>query len=191
MMRPSERCSSPAKPPPTGAVACPAELPEATWDIPRSCCSMPSMEEIVVMGRDRPEVRPGWSWGAPLAPVGRFPALPQVRAGRIRSQFQPSQGTRRHPRPMDRNRPENPVYSPDCLAQVWPIIATVPEERGPWCRAGAGHHQTTIHSGVRVFSLQRNVSNAVSRAVSRADDQGGQHRPCRRERRGAGSGARA
>ncbi|SOY68091.1 hypothetical protein CBM2587_B90527 [Cupriavidus taiwanensis] len=58
-------------------------------------------------------------------------------------------------------------------------------------RANAGNHQTTIHSGVRVFSLQRNVSNAVSRAVSRADDQGGQHRPCRRAHRRAGSGARA
>ncbi|SOY59782.1 hypothetical protein CBM2592_B10046 [Cupriavidus taiwanensis] len=51
----------------------------------------------------------------------------------------------------------------------------------------AGIDQTTIDSGVRVFSLQRNVS----RAVCRADDQGGQHRPCRRERRGAGCGARA
>ncbi|SOZ18723.1 conserved hypothetical protein [Cupriavidus taiwanensis] len=125
--------------------------------------------------------------GRPVGAGWPVPGLPQARAGRIRSQFQPSQRTRRLPRPMDRNRPENPVYSPDCPAQVWPIIATVPEERGPWSRAGAGNHQTTIHSGVRVFSLQRNVS----RAVSRADDQGGPHRPCRRERRGAGSGARA
>ncbi|SPC20208.1 hypothetical protein CT19431_MP80058 [Cupriavidus taiwanensis] len=119
------------------------------------------------------------------------PGLPQARAGRIRSQFQPSQRTRRHPGPMDRNRPENPVYSPDCRAQVWPIIATVPEERGPWCRAGAGHHQTTIHSGVRVFSLQRNVSRTAGRAASRADDQGDPQRGCRRAPGRAASGARA
>jgi hypothetical protein len=92
---------------------------------------------------------------------------------------------------MGRNRTKNRVYSPDCRAQVWPIIATVPEKRGLSACAGSGHHQTTIDSGVRVFSLQRKVSRAASRAVSRADDQGGQHRPCRREHRGAGSGARA
>ncbi|SOY59394.1 hypothetical protein CBM2592_B10047 [Cupriavidus taiwanensis] len=40
---------------------------------------------------------------------------------------------------MDRNPPENPVYSPDCAAQVWPIIATVPEERGPSTRAARRH----------------------------------------------------
>ncbi|SOY91823.1 hypothetical protein CBM2623_B170380 [Cupriavidus taiwanensis] len=57
----------------------------------------------------------------------------------LHSQFQPPQSTRRRRRPMDRNPPENPVYSPDCAAQVWPIIATVPEERGPSTRAARRH----------------------------------------------------
>ncbi|SPA43645.1 protein of unknown function [Cupriavidus taiwanensis] len=125
-----------------------------------------------------------------MAPVGRFPACHRP-ARRSRSQFQPSQRTRRHPRPMDRNRPENPVYSPHCLAQVWPIIATVPEERGRRCCARVGNHQTTIHSGVRVFSLQRNVSRTASRAASRADDQGEPQRRRRRAPGRAASGARA
>ncbi|SPD68918.1 protein of unknown function (plasmid) [Cupriavidus taiwanensis] len=140
------------------------------------------------LGRRRPAYRLGSSCGASLA---SHASLPASRPQAVRTQFQPPQSTRRPRRSMGRNRTKNRVYSPDCQAQVWPIIATVPEERGSWSRAGAGNHQTTIHSGVRVFSLQRNVSNAVSRAVSRADDQGGQHRPRRRERRGAGSGARA
>ncbi|SOY69383.1 hypothetical protein CBM2589_A90718 [Cupriavidus taiwanensis] len=184
MMRPSERCSSPAKPPPATGAEWPAGLPEATWDIPRSCCSMPSMEESVVMGSSWAGGPARWLvWRA----AGAVAGLLQACCRRSTASFSPRRVPVAGAGPW-----------PEIRRKTRSIHRIVPLKSGrslPPCRRSAGGRpappagidQTTIDSGVRVFSLQRNVS----RAVSRADDQGGQPRPCRRAQQRAASGARA
>ncbi|SOZ39518.1 hypothetical protein CBM2605_B170068 [Cupriavidus neocaledonicus] len=132
-----------------------------------------------------------------MAPVGRFPAWDGPAPGGSGASFSPRSV------PAAGLAPWTEIGRK--TGSIRRIVSLKSGRSLPPCRKSAGQRacpgarlapgpadpQTTIDSGVRVFSLQRNVSRTASRAASRADNQGEPQRGCRRAPGRAASGARA